>query len=313
MMTFGEQVCSHLDFLRSLGLAVEDLVIDSGIVRCRPLNPEPGKFSQYAYRTSKNSMAKYGMVGLVTWCRGTGGREETHKTYGLDGVFNGLKPKTDAPRIDQVQPKREMSEAVRKWLWMWKEASDSGSSDYLNRKDVGSHGIRFNQRGAALVPAHDRHGTLCGFQFLNPDGSKRFPKGVAMAGLFHELREPANGEILGVAESYVTAATCMELSAVPVVCAFSSGNLLSVCNTMREKYPLSRIVVFADNDRHLDENKGVVWAEKATKAISNSFIAVPDFGELLPNQDASDWNDLVRLKGRYLAKSQIENFINRDY
>jgi hypothetical protein len=34
-------------------------------------------------------------------------------------------------------------------------------------------------------------------------------------------------------------------------------------------------------------------------------IAAPDFGDLAPNKDASDWNDLVRIKGREIAKAQI--------
>ncbi len=34
-------------------------------------------------------------------------------------------------------------------------------------------------------------------------------------------------------------------------------------------------------------------------------MAKPDFGDLEPSKDASDWNDLVRLKGENEARDQI--------
>lgn len=170
LMTFTQQVVSHLEFLRDLGLDVEELAVDAGIVRCQPINPESGKFSEYAYRTSMNPMAKAGMVGLVTWCRGASGREETHKTYGLGGSVKEYTLK--APLARKTTPKSPSSneDVSNKCRWIWEEASKSGSSEYLKRKGVGSYGIRFNEHGAAIVPACDRSGILWAVQFLNLTG-----------------------------------------------------------------------------------------------------------------------------------------------
>lgn len=125
---------------------------------------------------------------------------------------------------------------------------------------------------------------------------------MAYGGLFHKLREPINGQNIGVAESYVTAATFLELSGIPVICTFSSGNLPAVAKKIRILYPESRIVIFGDNDRHLEKNVGIEAAEKALAVIgSNSLLAFPKFGDIAPNKDASDWNDLIRIKGREFA------------
>ncbi len=69
------------------------------------------------------------------------------------------------------------------------------------------------------------------------------------------ISEMENGRrSIGIAESYVTAGTCIELSGIPTVCAFSSDNLPDVAKIIRgELRPKSPIILFADNDRHLKE------------------------------------------------------------
>lgn len=129
-------------------------------------------------------------------------------------------------------------------------------------------------------------------------------------GLFHKLKEPINGQPLGIAESYATAATCMELTGIPVVCAFSSENLVAVTKIMLYLFPKSLIILFADNDLHLVEqgksNTGVLKAREAEKISEGRVVLVePDFCDLKPNKEVSDWNDFVRINSRTKAKQEI--------
>lgn len=73
------------------------------------------------------------------------------------------------------------------------------------------------------------------------------------------------------------------------------------------RYPKSSIVIFSDNDRHLACNQGILKAKEAKKLSQAREICLvkPDFGDLRPNKEASDWNDLVRLKGKGEAIRQI--------
>lgn len=311
-MTFPEQVASPLTFLRDRGLDVETLQVDAGFVRCHSIDEEgSGKRGEYAYKTEKKKLEKPGMAGLVTWCRGSGGHEKTHKTYGQDGKIAACAlplPKKSDPAM--FAPSEDVGSKARR---LWDQAKESGRSDYLEAKGVGAYGIRFleNEYGSvAVVPLHDLRGYLWTLQFLNPDGSKRFLKGSEPMGLFHKLREPKSGQDIGIAESYVTAASCLELSGIPMVNAFSSSNVPIVASVIRENYPKSRIIIFGDNDRHLEENTGRKYAEKAVSSISNCISAFPDFGDIPPSKEASDWNDLVRLKGVEVAKHQIMSFIS---
>ncbi len=85
LLTFAQQVASHLDFLRANGLAVDELAIDGGFVRCRAIDETKGR-GECVYKTQRNAMAKPDMIGLGTWFRGPGGQIMKHMTYGLDGV-----------------------------------------------------------------------------------------------------------------------------------------------------------------------------------------------------------------------------------
>jgi phage/plasmid primase-like uncharacterized protein len=75
----------------------------------------------------------------------------------------------------------------------------------------------------------------------------------------------------------------------------------------------SPIVIFADNDRHLESkggNLGVLKAMEALKCLGcTSALAAPDFCDYGPSKEVSDWNDLARLKGRQEALSQISKFL----
>jgi phage/plasmid primase-like uncharacterized protein len=102
----------------------------------------------------------------------------------------------------------------------------------------------------------------------------------------------------------------MEISGVPVVCAFTSENLVAVAQSIRLLFPKSHIILFADNDRHLEKtgnaNKGLLKAHQAVDLIKRDFtLAIPRFDEIEPSKEASDWNDLVRLIGIENTRLQL--------
>lgn len=127
-----------------------------------------------------------------------------------------------------------------------------------------------------------------------------------MRTLFHLLRKPFESEAIGIAESYATAATCMELSGIPVACAFNCHNLPSVALELRKQHPNRKLIIFADNDRHLDRNQGLLKAQEAKK-ICNGIVCVaePDFGDCGPSKEASDWNDFLRMHGEKKTREKI--------
>jgi hypothetical protein len=254
--TFDKQVESHIAFLRSKGLDVSELNLHGGFVRCNGLN-QSFERDKFCYKTHQNKLQN-GLWGLITWCRSDGAEESTYKTYGLPPSENQIisSKNNSSPNQSQIL-------AARKAETFWNMSDSAGESDYLRSKKVGYHNIRFRQNKygrVAVIPLRDACEKLWSYQLLNPDGSKRFPKECRTEGLHHSIGSLINGDPIGLAESYVVAATCHELLGIAAVTAFYANNLEAVALCLRERYSDSVIVVFGDNDLHLNKNKGLLAA-----------------------------------------------------
>lgn len=83
-----------------------------------------------------------------------------------------------------------------------------------------------------------------------------------------------------------------------------------VVSVLLSKYKDKRIVIFADNDRHLEKNESVLKAQEAKKLDSDRIgLVAPDFGDCRPSKEASDWNDLVRLVGIEKTRLQLMEYL----
>lgn len=310
-MIFEQQIAKHLQFLRDAGLELTNLIIDSqDFIRSRTKG-ELGR-GEYAYKTVSRTLDN-GLMGLLTWCRCEGGEVYTCKTYGWpcnqvekERFFSNMVPQIACQPVSKNIPVDSDREKINKF---WELSSRHGISDYLQRKGVGAYRIRFreNQYGrVAVVPVVDVQDNLCGYQILNASGSKAFAKGMQLKGAFHRLTKLVDSTAIGIAESYITAATCLELVQMPMVTAFTSNNLENVAGALQKCYPKSPLIIFADNDAHLGENKGVINAVNALKRVNcGGLVLIPQFKNCPQGQEYSDWNDLVRESGRLEALVQM--------
>jgi putative DNA primase/helicase len=307
-MTFEQQVAVHLQFLREAGLVLSTLSIDSpDFIRCH--SGEIVGRGEYAYKTVSRRLNN-GMTGLMTWCRGRDGRVSQHKTYGYSFQSNEAETLQALTTLTQsILKEKEFEQDLRRIRKFWNLSSPTGESNYLQRKGVKAHRIRFRENTygkVAVIPMRDVYGQLRGYQILNGNGSKVFAKRIRINGLFHALKDLIDNVPIGIAESYVTAATCFELLPMPIITAFTSENLEKTAEVLRESYPNSPLVIFADNDKHLSQNKGIVSAKRALKkAQGNGIILAPQFRGSLKGRGYSDWNDLVREIGPLGASEQM--------
>jgi phage/plasmid primase-like uncharacterized protein len=297
-MTMEEQMASHLKFLKDQSVSVEELQIDAGYVRCHSIDETDGR-GELCYWTKQNQLNN-GMIGLISWCRGKGGKIKIHKTYGYPPNNTNSKNINEARRAE----------------FFWQMSNSVGESEYLLKKGVGYHGIRFRSTEygkIAIIPMRDINGKLLSYQILNSDGTKKFCKNTEIKGLFHILHTPIKNFPIGIAESYVTAASCFELTGVSMVTAFTANNLKEVAQTIRKKFPDNHIIIFGDNDRHLEENVGVRAAYEAKEKLGKaSSVAIPKFDGYQCLKELSDWNDLVREIGIKQARLELRAILAKN-
>ncbi len=303
-MTMQEQIESHLSFLRQESFIIDTLQIDRGFIRCCSIMEPTGR-GELCYQTKKTFM-KNGLIGLATWLRGMGGHVKTHMTYGLARSIS----------MEMEKNPTEITEAVKKAEIFWQMSNETGEAEYLLHKGVGYYGIRFRSTDfgkVAVVPMRTISGELRSYQLINADGTKRFAKNCEIKKLHHTLHKPINGHPIGLAESYVTASTCLELIGMAMVVAFTADNLKHVALALRERYSSSHIIIYGDNDRHLPENKGKLAAEAAQKSLGGGCdVVIPEFAEQPKRAEFSDWNDYVREYGIRKAREEVKKILHKE-
>ena len=136
---------------------------------------------------------------------------------------------------------------------MWRDASDTGASAYLQRKGVQGYGVRYAADGWLLVPLRDGDARLWNVQRIAPTKpekgtDKLFIRGGRKAGLWHVLGTLNDADLVLVAEGYATGASLHEATELPVVVAFDAGNLARVVRALRRLLPTVRFVVCGDDD-----------------------------------------------------------------
>jgi len=318
--SYAEQIQSHIVFLNSYGLDIPSLEFGR-FIRCHEIGENQGR-GRHVYICQVNQMKNRNLIGITTWCRGKSGAEGSWRTCGValnNSITFSYQESSCKDISDNITEKYK--DVARKAYGFWHNSSLSGVSDYLEKKEVGSYEIRFRSSAqygnVAVVPMRDEKGSLWSYQLLNPCGQKRFPKEARTTGLFHILKPLIDGNPIGIAESYVTAATCYELSEISMVCCFSANNMASVAQSIKKLYPNSLLILCADNDRHLElqgkGNKGLLAALESSRIIGEGIcVAEPDFVDFPASKEASDWNDLVRLRGGEFAKTLIQQKLRRE-
>ena len=208
-----------------------------------------------------------------------------------------------------AEAERASQEASR----VWRAYAEEGASDYLARKGVGAHGLRFSPAGGTLaVPMQDAGGKIWGLQLIrgkdrgNKLEKQYWPKGVATQGHWH-LIGGIPKDLLLVAEGYATAATLFEATGLPVAIAFDAGNLLHVATAIKRAYRKARILVCADDDYRTEGNPGTAAAQAAAHAVDGAWVA-PVFAAERPadKKGPTDFNDLQALEGQAIVRAQIE-------
>lgn len=200
------------------------------------------------------------------------------------------------------QRQEEYNTTAQECNIVWESARPARSDfPYLQNKKVSSHGLKVHYEGFLLVPMFNNMGEIRSLQRIYPDGSKKhWPGGEAQGNYFIISGNQAECYIC---EGYATGATIHEATGGMVVVAFTRVNLPPVAESIKAKYPTSRITICADNDQWTDGNPGIKKAQEAGKNLGVK-VVWPEFKDT--SSKPTDFNDLASLEGIEQVKIQIK-------
>ena len=203
--------------------------------------------------------------------------------------------------------------------YYWNECSKvAPSEEYLrytqSKKIEPIGGVRFGmspeQYPALVIPIQNINAEIRSLQYISVGDNgtcfKRFLSGGEKKGNFYIIGDITDlKEKMFIAEGYATAVSVHEATKQPVIIAFDAGNLDSVAENIRFKYPAAQIIIAADSD-----DVGKKKAEDAAKAWRCTVI-VPQFPNECASNKKTDFNDLYQLCGiEEVAKQLNQSVIN---
>jgi putative DNA primase/helicase len=239
-------------------------------------------------------LTQFGMVASFgNWKEGY-----THKHSSFQESALDRKALAELQAIQRAQYLARNAERARlaalakdKAFSIWKSSHPaSHNHPYLMRKQVQAFGTR-EHLDKLLCPLHDLDGVLHNLQTIAADGTKRFLFGGRKKGLFFLIGESLdNSAGVYICEGFATGASLHEVYKLPVMVAFDAGNLLSVAQAYRARYPYIPLTVCADNDRKTAINTGVTKAREVASLVVGVDVTTPEFPANAPIE-LSDFND----------------------
>jgi putative DNA primase/helicase len=163
-------------------------------------------------------------------------------------------------REEEARRRRVADLASGRARRQWRQARPANEADahpYLVRKQVSGEFARVDDTGHLLIPARRyAHGSseLACVQKIDALGEKKFNAGADTVGVSCMLGTiPAGTGQIGLAEGYASGQSVrMSVEgALPLMSAFSAGNLLHVARQLRRDFPEAELIFFADDDWQL--------------------------------------------------------------
>ncbi len=305
-----------LAVFKEYGLIINDLPILDGTLKRVPTGDNPkSKNGWYVGHSKIINGKEYQTCVIGDWQKSSSGLF-TYRSWKDDKVSQSdletlRQAQHELARKHKMAQRNEQKKIAKIEAERFSKLATSGTSDYLTRKKVSPHGIRFDG-GNIVIPACDIQGNITTLQTIFPNGGKRFSKGGKKQGSFFGIG--AINELTPVcfSEGYATGATIYEALGYPTITCFDAGNIEPVVQAHREKYPHHKFIIFADNDCWKPEH-GNTGRDKAIQAskIHGCYWLIPEFNGLNIESKPTDFNDFAALGGD--IKALLENNLNSEF
>lgn len=212
-----------------------------------------------------------------------------------------------AKKLQDEARAKAQAEVAKEVAKSWESLSDTGTSSYLNKKQINNIdlGVKYDEQGAMYYAIRDFEGKIWSWQKIDWQGNKTFYAGARVSGCFTFVGK-LQGQRWRFAEGFSTSASIAIATGERVVCCLSATNMERVVGEFRKHYPDSDFIICGDEDTGklrpdgVPINTGRKTAEEVAKKFNCSTV-FPTF-----KGPGKDWNDLHANEGIEQVAIQLE-------
>lgn len=201
-----------------------------------------------------------------------------------------------ARKAAQEELERRQETTAQKAFELWRGLAKCENHPYLSKKQVPAYNLRVSGE-YLVIPLYDTSGKIWSLQYINEAGEKRFLSGGRKKGCYFPIGKPDNQ--LVVCEGYATGASIHQATGWAVAVAFDAGNMESVTQALKNKYPTLEVIIAADNDiKENAPNTGVLKAQEVADKYSCK-VVIPES----KSGGKCDFNDVAVNEGLERVKA----------
>lgn len=278
-----------ISVLQAFGLITDGLITDGEIHRCHS-SAKKKKNKDGWYAVKEYNGQYYCSYGC--WVRQEKGRCST--VGGSDRTDHKAWEHLEAVRLlEQVDREKKGKIKAKQFL-----ADSSGINDpheYLQKKQISTCGT-LRKGDLIVIPLYNRDGDVSSCQTINRKGVKHFMAGGTVGGCCFPIQ--GNEDIVCICEGFATGASIFAATGHKVLVAMNAGNLVKIAKAAIEKFPMSTVLICADNDHTKKKNVGLEMGKKV--AFDLGLSCVYPTGII-----GSDFNDMAVELGLDAVKQEI--------
>jgi putative DNA primase/helicase len=186
--------------------------------------------------------------------------------------------------------------------------------------------VKYKENGDLVIPLQDTNNKVWNLQTINTKGEKKFEYGGKKQGNFFILSKEENKELgkskaILLVEGLATGLTVHRASNyMDTIVCFDAGNITSVVDNIKEKFPEKQIIIMADDDLKTEikaEQEGRKGLNLGLTSAYKVKAKFPDIQILKPSltkeekieQGLSDFNDLEKVRSKEFMNQEVQQQI----
>ncbi len=237
---------------------------------------------------------------------------ETHftwRSYEQSEISNETELLEEINEEIKIHEEEIKKEQIKRAEALWTSAPTTLTHPYLSIKHIRPDNLKcFNE--LLLIPLYNITGQFQSLQRIASDGTKRFFTGIPVRGLMHIIGNIDPSEEIFICEGFATGYSIYEATGQPTICAMSAGNIITIAQMLKNKYPNKILKLAADNDE-----AGLKVVEK-WKEYFNENIYLPKTPGFDFNDEANKNSlDAVKeiLSPKRINEITLHDFINTEF